>query len=258
MENEEKRNSLKENATKLHNDTKCSHMEQFVDVNEHVQARASIETKAHKRSPLDQKCSRYTLKVHPSEDTEARYRSNKPAICAALVCIAFLLTTVIFLVCDYLIAKRQKIVMDRGIQSGAIVALLFPENVRDRMHKENKVRSGTSGAWSNRSGSEDDEAKNDTVPNADVFQSTTVLFGNEACICFASLFCLQVTTSSAHCSIPFVIVCMTKLISRALQPGPPRGTPHKCLLCWKLFTLRSIPSRIDDPFSKLRWLGIAM
>lgn len=161
-----------------HSDSSYNDMVLHADVNTYVQERASVRTRAYKRARLDQDFSRYTLSVYPSGDTEAEYKSNKPAIYSALVAIAFFLTTAIFMVYDLLIAKRQKIVMDRALQSGLIVASLYPEQVRDRIYEETQLETSKpkNGEWNISASMR--EVPLEKRANAAVFSHTTVLFAD--------------------------------------------------------------------------------
>ena len=66
------------------------------------------------------------------------YRSS---ICAApqfaaIVVACFVLTTLVFIVYDFMVTLRNKRVMDTAEKTTAIVSSLFPSNVRDRIMEE--------------------------------------------------------------------------------------------------------------------------
>lgn len=86
--------------------------------------------------PLDDDyCTRY-LSIYPSQEMENGFRSDDPFLFAMVAAGIFLFTSLVFIVYDMTVARRQRIVMNRAMASGAIVNSLFPAAVRDQMYEE--------------------------------------------------------------------------------------------------------------------------
>ena len=174
-------------------DKKYDDMETKVDVTPYVQSRANPQTRAYLTVPLHDSVGLYTLRVYPSQATEDVYRSNKPAVYLAAVACIFVFTTLVFLLFDRWVEKRNKVVMDRAIQSGTIVNNLFPEQVQERLFKANagieKESADKATPWKKLSqtlANESKESKVSTVEYkkseriADYFEESTIMFADIA------------------------------------------------------------------------------
>lgn len=80
----------------------------------------------------------YNIRIYPSEHFEARYRSNAPINQALTLAGLFLFTFAILVAYDYMVERRQKLVLKSAMQSGKLVSSLFPEEVRKRLYEEQK------------------------------------------------------------------------------------------------------------------------
>lgn len=136
----------------------------------------------------------YDIHVFPTLELENDYRTNKPIYYSLLVMGVFFVTAMVFVVYDYLVQVRQAKVMLVAKKSNAVVASLFPKNVRDRIlqdveeqMKENEgnksfsksMRLGALPRSELKNFLDDgiasaDGAVFDTKPIADLFLSTTV------------------------------------------------------------------------------------
>lgn len=83
--------------------------------------------------PLNKDFCPFTVRVYPSSLMEADYMTQGPAIITAIVILIFVITSVVFILYDVCVEKRQRQVMNSAIRSDAIVSSLFPSNVRDRL-----------------------------------------------------------------------------------------------------------------------------
>jgi hypothetical protein len=79
---------------------------------------------------------RYRFHVFGTQEFQDEYVSNRPWIFAIITASVFLFTSVVFLVYDMAVTRRQKKVMERANRTNAIVSSLFPTNVRDRLYRE--------------------------------------------------------------------------------------------------------------------------
>jgi hypothetical protein len=75
----------------------------------------------------------YYAHVFPSEEWRNQFFTDEPYMYALLVVMCFAVTTVVFILYDCLVQRRQKTVMDSAKKTNAIVNSLFPANVRDRL-----------------------------------------------------------------------------------------------------------------------------
>lgn len=80
--------------------------------------------------------------VEKAIDNDPATDSNLTVILTSVVSVCFLLLLVTFLVYDYMVEKRQAIVINIATKSSAIVDGLFPAQVRDRMLNGDDGKSG--------------------------------------------------------------------------------------------------------------------
>jgi hypothetical protein len=115
----------------------------------------------------------HKVHVYPSSVFAQEYFTSQPAVFASTVALSFVLMAVVVLIYDQMITKRQEKTMKSALRSGALVASLFPENVRDRLMDEIDAKQKKHG--------KDDEKKNESTsvlksrPIADFFPSTTLM-----------------------------------------------------------------------------------
>lgn len=175
---------------------------------------------------VDRDCN-YYLSIYPNQDFENEFRTPTPWILLAAVSGVLLFAILMFFVYDRLVVsllqdgdniafpifnsfslkyeflklqeRRQSLVLQKAVQSSAIVSSLFPKNVRDRLMKvsdnansaeNNAVTAFRDRMRTNNVGKEDqDRAKNsgmyipeedDGQTIADLFPNCTVLFADIA------------------------------------------------------------------------------
>jgi hypothetical protein len=63
--------------------------------------------------------------------------------------LIFVFTSLVFLLYDRLVERRQKKVMSTAMQSSAIVSSLFPSQVRDRLFPVDGGEEGIIADWDN-------------------------------------------------------------------------------------------------------------
>jgi len=85
--------------------------------------------------PLDASFCPYTFRVYPTQQMKGHYVTNRPAIYTASACIIMLLTSLIFVSYDCLVARRQRIVTASARRSDAIVSSLFPAPVKEKLYE---------------------------------------------------------------------------------------------------------------------------
>lgn len=124
-------------------------------------------------------CS-YTLRMYPSHEMRDDYITRNPYLFSFLVAISFFFPSLVFLVYNLVVEKRQTVVMDQAVASGTIVSSLFPENVAQRLMMENKERSS---ALLNRFegiNGEYGDVVQASEPIAERFVASTIMFGDLA------------------------------------------------------------------------------
>ena len=123
------------------------------------------------------------------KDLWLEHKSNEPFWVAAIVALIFVFTSSIFICYDYIVAKRQKIIIQRAMQTNAIVASLFPDAVRKRLYDVSISDGGHKGMKSALSSpkhklnnylSKGEETDLSSEPIAELFTSCTVLFADIA------------------------------------------------------------------------------
>lgn len=79
---------------------------------------------------------RYRYLVFPSRALEDQFLTSNPLVYSITTAAIFLFTSLIFLLYDRIVRRRQEIVMASANRTNAIVSSLFPETVRDRLYEQ--------------------------------------------------------------------------------------------------------------------------
>lgn len=98
-------------------DTRYDHLEAVADINTYIGQRARPETRSYTSVPLNTEIGKYQLHVYPTQETEDCFISNRPSIYATIVASIFLFNALVFLLFVWFVERRQRIVMDRVIQT---------------------------------------------------------------------------------------------------------------------------------------------
>lgn len=131
----------------------------------------------------------YSLHVYPSQDMYDEYNTNQPLIITMCILFVFLFTVLMFFFYDYLVERRQQLVVNTAAQSNSIVSSLFPEHMKKRlMHEKEEAQAQSANA--NKKGNLKSFLNNGTQggvfpetrkkPLADLFLETTVMFADIA------------------------------------------------------------------------------
>jgi hypothetical protein len=131
-------------------------------------------------APLDPYCP-FRLHVYPSNEMKDTYTSNNPTVFTVVAVMIFIFTSLVFLLYDFMVERRQKLVMKSAVRTNAIVSSLFPEAVRDRLFptepEEDKKQFLSTKMWRKE---KEVEFNTDTSlldrPIAELYPETTVLF----------------------------------------------------------------------------------
>jgi class 3 adenylate cyclase len=150
-------------------------MEVVVPLSEHTISELTMKTPGH--------CI-YSFHIYPTKEFEEDYRSNLPIALTVVVASTFLLMIVTFFLYDWLVHRRNKKVVGEAARSNAIVASLFPSNVRARMaaekdaHEEHNKSRLRNFLDSESLEMDDDDIMLKSKPIADLFPETTILFAD--------------------------------------------------------------------------------
>mmetsp|Transcript_12076 Transcript_12076/g.23087 ORF Transcript_12076/g.23087 Transcript_12076/m.23087 type:complete len:851 (-) Transcript_12076:163-2715(-) len=106
------------------------------DVSRYIQQRASPRTRAYTTSPFNSEYNTYILDIYPSDDMKDDFVTNQPYIFMAAITGVFLFVLITFMLYDWLVERRQRMVMDRAVKSTAVVSSLFPDAIREQLFKE--------------------------------------------------------------------------------------------------------------------------
>jgi class 3 adenylate cyclase len=137
----------------------------------------------------DETCQ-YLFSVYPTTDLEDQYISPFPLIYAGTILAVFLLTSMVFVLYDATVRRRQEKVMAQAIKTNNIVTSLFPTSVRDRLYQsakrqaEHDTKSGLSNPRCKSSKTQmetfltgsNEASVFGSEPIADLFACATVIF----------------------------------------------------------------------------------
>lgn len=79
---------------------------------------------------------RYRVTVYPTMEAENLFFTGKPTVYAGVAAGIFLFTSCIFLLYDFAVRRRQKIIVAAANRTNDIVNSLFPSNIRDKLLDE--------------------------------------------------------------------------------------------------------------------------
>eukprot|EP00980_Cylindrotheca_fusiformis_P020474 scaffold7523_cov118-Cylindrotheca_fusiformis.AAC.2 len=115
-----------------------------------------------------------TLDLYPTEELEATFHTSSPELYTVVVVAIFAFTSLVFLLYDYFVGRRQRKFMARIMRQDRIVSDVFPAAIRDRLYE------------SEQKGSKEDNLLDPLggggggAPLADLFLETTVVYADIA------------------------------------------------------------------------------
>ena len=83
--------------------------------------------------PLANDFCPWKINIYPSDTMKKNYTSTNATIFSLTAAGIFIATSIIFLIYDLWVERRQRIVMDSATRTQAIVSSLFPKNVQERI-----------------------------------------------------------------------------------------------------------------------------
>jgi class 3 adenylate cyclase len=151
--------------------------EKSIDIATATSAAESLESKSFTSVALDTQFCNYKLRVYPSHETKDRYVTRDPVRAVVVVVCVFIFTSLIFVLYTLAVGRRQRIVMERAVASGAIVSSLFPSQVRDQLYEANKMEARPKHLLRAK-GRDDLEEESYSRPIANLFECTTIMFAD--------------------------------------------------------------------------------
>jgi class 3 adenylate cyclase len=95
----------------------------------------SFEIRASKYSgaPIDQEYCPFTINMYPSDEMKYEFTSSVPIILTVTAICIFAFTSIVFVIYDCKVERRQQRVLNTATKTNAIVTSLFPSAIRDKM-----------------------------------------------------------------------------------------------------------------------------
>eukprot|EP00980_Cylindrotheca_fusiformis_P018545 scaffold6142_cov116-Cylindrotheca_fusiformis.AAC.2 len=129
-----------------------------------------------------------TLHVYPSEDLEQSFQTSKATEYTEVVVVGFVFTSLVFLLYDYFVRRRQTKVMERITRQDKIMANVFPAAIRHRLYQSQEKQQNDRSVWHSEHGDFNDDSENPDfegdsylpAPMADLFPSVSVVFADIA------------------------------------------------------------------------------
>eukprot|EP00980_Cylindrotheca_fusiformis_P028130 scaffold22583_cov106-Cylindrotheca_fusiformis.AAC.1 len=131
-----------------------------------------------------------TLHVYPSEDLAQSFQTSNAMQYTGVVAASFIFTSLVFLLYDFFVRRRQTKVMERIMRQDKIVANVFPTAIRDRLYQNQEKQQQGRGGRHFEHGDFDDGLDifdfegeshiSGSAPMADLFPSVTVVFADIA------------------------------------------------------------------------------
>jgi Adenylate and Guanylate cyclase catalytic domain len=130
----------------------------------------------------------FSLHVYPSDEMKASFVTNNPLIFSLITFFIFLFTSMVFILYDRGVERRQRKVLTSAERSSAIVSSLFPSSVRDRLYEKSTTLPESAKGKLQRFLREDTASSKPSSgataltssPIAELYPDTTVLFADIA------------------------------------------------------------------------------
>ena len=118
------------------------------------------------------------LHIYPSQTLEDSFKTNNAAIYTTVVVLIFVFTSLVFVLYDFFVNRRQAKVMARIVRQDKIVSNLFPTAIRDRLYESNSAED----LRQRKADIDPDDFDNNEIfsasPLADLFPAVTVVFAD--------------------------------------------------------------------------------
>lgn len=223
----------------------------------------SIQDGTYKGHPIDEEGCQYSIQVFASAEMESQYVSNNPWLYTIGSAMIFVFTSVVFLLYDAYVQRRQRLTMNEAQKSGAIVSSLFPtaykkelmeEQEEELQRKDNGKSMGVLDSPSknlrnlmNGTIDEDGEFAN-KKKLANLYPDCTVFFADLAVCPFTAPVCLWILSK---------LCFLLPWLNRDSRSGVRHALPMMFSLCCKVSSVVSTASPKREKSSRLKLLEIA-
>lgn len=177
----------------------------------------------------------YTITMYPSKAMEDMFLTSAPNIYAIVVAMIFFFTSILFLSYDWFVNRRQRLVKERALASGAIISSLFPEQVRNQLYQESeaKTEKKTDMSQFKTATHAGNNANTKAVgkPNASLYPETTIFFAD-----LVGTFFIFETANFGHTCSGAVFLTVLNCLCQFQDSlhGVALVRPWRFLNCWKL------------------------
>jgi len=146
----------------------------------------AIRERAYSGHPLNKKFCPFHLSIYPSDAMKSNHTTSNPITFPFFVVLVFAFTSVLFILYDWYVERRHRLINSNYMQNKTMVDKLFPAVVQERIKRSMKLAPKTKiGEFLDDSGFEDsvllsgdDDTVNDKNPVAELFPHTTVIFAD--------------------------------------------------------------------------------
>eukprot|EP00980_Cylindrotheca_fusiformis_P020442 scaffold7489_cov96-Cylindrotheca_fusiformis.AAC.9 len=117
-----------------------------------------------------------TLDLYPTKELQETFHTIEPVAYTSVVVAIFAFTSLVFLLYDYSVRRRQRKFMERIVKQDQIVSNVFPTAIRDRLYESGQKGSDQEGLLGTLGGGPGGGG----APLADLFPETTIAFADIA------------------------------------------------------------------------------
>jgi len=111
-------------------DPQYNDMEFDIDLVTEIREAAHPDTRSFTTAEVSGQFLNYTLRVYPSKEYERFFVTER------VIAGVFVVAISLFLLYDYCVQRRQRIVLDRAVRATAVVSSLYPAGIRERIINE--------------------------------------------------------------------------------------------------------------------------
>jgi len=114
-----------------------------IDLVEKLRETAGPDSRSFTAAGVNGDFMNYTLTVYPSDEFRAIFVNKRSQHSAGTIAGTFVVAICFFLIYDYCMKRRQRIVLERAVRPAAVVSSLFPANVREQIINDEDTHSST-------------------------------------------------------------------------------------------------------------------
>eukprot|EP00980_Cylindrotheca_fusiformis_P002324 scaffold541_cov138-Cylindrotheca_fusiformis.AAC.7 len=144
---------------------------------DHLVSRVILDSGLDNEQLPDGLCvHKLTLDLYPTKEFEETFYTSKPLAYTSVVVAIFAFTSLVFLLYDFFVGRRQRKFMERIVRQDQIVSNVFPTAIRDRLYESGQKGYDQDGLLDPLGGGPGTGGP----PLADLFPETTIMFADIA------------------------------------------------------------------------------